>query len=240
VATARAAVGDLSRGRRLELEGRRRRGALVAAAAAIVALMAGFAIRAGNPGEVASVPPPTPSPAATPSYVSDPWQSYRCDTAGPACRSQVLMRWRSRISGVVVDRLDPDHRYFSSMNWQVRPSDESESFWHGDGGALALGVSRFTDGGTEVYLQIATDVEHADRCGQRTRQRCTTLETMDGNLYRVAGTSADGGVEVQYIPNDDRVITVVARDTSAGKKLDIDSGDLITLVRDSRLGLPRR
>jgi hypothetical protein len=241
VASARAGVGDLGRGRRLELQGRRRRGAVVTAAAAIVALVAGFAIRAGAPAEIASVQPPTPTPTVTPSYVSDPWQSNRCDTADQACRSQVLMRWRSRISGVVVDQLDADHRYFSSMSWQVRPTDESESFWHGDGGALALGLSRFTDGGTEVYLQIATDMEYADRCGRRTKQRCSVIETMDGNLYRVAGSSTgDGGVEVQYVPDGDRVITVVARNTSAGKKLDIGSGDLIKLVRDSRLTLPRR
>src|SRR6478735_9825066 len=166
LASARAGVGDLSRGRRLERKGRQRRGALVATATAIVALLAGFAIRAGTPGEVASVQPasPTPTSEATPSYVSDPWQSYRCNTTDPSCRSQVLMRWRARMSGVVVDRLDAQRRYFSSMSWQVRPSDESESFWHGDGGALALSLSRFTGGGTEVYLQIATDMAYADPC----------------------------------------------------------------------------
>jgi len=243
LASARAGVGDLSRGRRLERKGRQRRGALVATATAIVALLAGFAIRAGTPGEVASVQPasPTPTSEATPSYVSDPWQSYRCNTTDPSCRSQVLMRWRARMSGVVVDRLDAQRRYFSSMSWQVRPSDESESFWHGDGGALALSLSRFTGGGTEVYLQIATDMAYADPCGRRTRQHCSVIKTMDGNLYRVAGTSAaDGGVEVQYVPDDDLVITVVARNTSDGKRLDIGSGDLIKLGQDDRLDLPRR
>ncbi len=236
-ATTRAGVGDLARGRRFQQRGRHRRAVLAACAAVVVALVVGLGIRAGTQVEIANAPPPAPRP--TPSQVSDPPPSG-CSASDQDCRAQVLMRWRSAISGVVVDQLDPDHRYFSSMSWQVRPTDESAKFWRGDGGALALGLSRFTDGGTEVYLQIATAAEYADRCGQRTKQRCTVLESMDGNSYLVAGTSAADGVEVQYRPDQNRVITVVARNTSDGKKLDIDSGDLIRLVRDSRLRLPSR
>ncbi len=240
VATARAGVGDLARGRRLEQRARRRRGAVATAAVVVVVLLvAGVALHGGGQGEIANVPAATPTP--TPSHDLDPWQPYGCDTSEPACRAQTLMRWRARISGVLVESLDNDRRYFSAMNWQVRPTPESESFWRGDGGALAVGLSRSTDGGTEVYLQVATDMKYADRCGQRIKKRCTVIETMDGNLYAIAGTSTTtGGVEVQYIPDEDRVITAVARNTSAGKKLDISSGDLIDLVRDNRIRLPKR
>ena len=83
---------------------------------------------------------------------------------------------------------------------------------------------------------------YADPCGRRTRQHCSVIKTMDGNLYRVAGTSAaDGGVEVQYVPDDDLVITVVARNTSDGKRLGIGSGDLIKLAAGrTDFDLPRR
>jgi hypothetical protein len=51
---------------------------------------------------------------------------------------------------------------------------------------------------------------------------------------------ADGGIEVQYSPRDDEVITVIARNTQPGKVLKISTGDLIKLVQDPRLQLPKR
>jgi hypothetical protein len=238
LATVRVGVGDLARGQRLQARGRRRRGVLAVAAAAVVALVFSLAVPGADQGEVANVPP-TPTP--TPRYVSDPWRSYGCDPSSLDCRSLTLARWRSRMSEVIVQHLDQHRRYFSEMSWGLGATDQSESFWRGEGGALAVRLSRFADGGTEVYLQIATDPEHADRCGQQLKKRCAAFESMDGNVYRVAGTSTStGGVEVQFMPTDDRVITLVARNTSGGKRIDIDSGDLISLANDSRLRLPRR
>jgi hypothetical protein len=236
-ATARAGIGDLSRGRRLAQRQRRRRGLVAATAAAAAALVVAGGVRSTGQGEVAQVPA-SPTPAAS---STSAWQGYRCDTADPRCQGQRLMRWRSRTSDVMVQHLDPRRQYFSYMSWEIEPSERSASFWRGEGGALGVGLSRFGDGGTEVYLQIATDLEYADKCGKRTKQRCEVFQSMDGNEYLVGGTStSSGGVEVQFVAAEDRVITVVARDTSAGKKLVIDSGDLIELVGDSRLRLPRR
>ena len=64
---------------------------------------------------------------------------------------------------------------------------------------------------------------------------------MDGNRYLLTNsTVADGGIEVQYCPRGEEVITVIARNTQRGKTLDIGSGDLIKLVQDDRLDLPKR
>ena len=64
---------------------------------------------------------------------------------------------------------------------------------------------------------------------------------MDGNSYLITdSTLADGGIEVQFCPTGDQVITVVVRNTQRGKSLDISNGDLIKLVQDPRLRLPKR
>jgi hypothetical protein len=173
--------------------------------------------------------------------VSDPWQSYRCSRSSPDCRSLALIRWRARMSDVIVQHLDPRRRYFSDMSWGIWANPESESFWRGEGGALAVGLSRLIDGGTEVHLQIATDSKYAEKCGRQIKKRCRVFQSMDGNVYLIGGDSTrNGGVEVQFAADGDRVITVVARNTSDGRRIDIDSADLISLVNDSRLRLPRR
>ena len=66
---------------------------------------------------------------------------------------------------------------------------------------------------------------------------------MDGNRVTMSDTSPKHGVEVQYSPYGDEVITVVARNTQPGParrapELSITSGDLINLVEDQRLRLP--
>jgi hypothetical protein len=53
-------------------------------------------------------------------------------------------------------------------------------------------------------------------------------------------TLADGGIEVQYRPNDNQVITAIARNTQRGRVLHVSRGDLIKLVQDERLHLPTR
>jgi hypothetical protein len=47
-------------------------------------------------------------------------------------------------------------------------------------------------------------------------------------------------MEVQYSPAGTEVITVIAHNTQRGKVLEIDRGDLIKLVQDPRLHLPKR
>ena len=64
---------------------------------------------------------------------------------------------------------------------------------------------------------------------------------MAGNSYLLTdSTVAGGGIEVQYSPNGDEVITVIARNTQRGQILAIGTGDLIKLVQDERLRLPKR
>ena len=64
---------------------------------------------------------------------------------------------------------------------------------------------------------------------------------MDGNSYLLTdSTLADGGIEVQYRPNGNEVITVIARNMQRGRALQISRADLIELVQDERLRLPTR
>ena len=64
---------------------------------------------------------------------------------------------------------------------------------------------------------------------------------MDGNRYLLTdSTVPERGIEVQYCPRGDEVITVIAHNTHRGKTLDIGSGELIKLVKDERLHLPKR
>jgi hypothetical protein len=46
------------------------------------------------------------------------------------------------------------------------------------------------------------------------------------------------GVEVQYRPSG-QVITVIARNTTGGKTFDVTSAELVELVQDPRLQLPK-
>ena len=245
-ASARAGIGDLARGRRLARRRDWRRVVTTAAVVGAVVVGGGTLVRVALPDQVTDVPPATsPSAPTVPSRsaggVPDPSQSYGCDPTHPDCQVLSTARWRSRVSAVIVEHLDRRRSYFTAMTWGLLPDARSASYWGGRGGALSTGLSRGTAGGTQVTLQIATDEKYAERCGAQIRMRCTSLNTMDGNTYRVAGTSvATGGVEVQYIADEDRIITVVAQDAGEGRTLDVKAGDLIALVNDSRLGLPAR
>jgi SAM-dependent MidA family methyltransferase len=67
------------------------------------------------------------------------------------------------------------------------------------------------------------------------------MRFMDGNSFLLTETtSVRQGMEVQYAPAGTEVITVIARNTQRGKVLEIDRGDLIKLVQDARLQLPKR
>ena len=142
---------------------------------------------------------------------------------------------------VTSSHLDPTGKYFSGFGYAYDSRYDTPGFWTGQGGALAFEMFRLDKGATEVYLQIATSRKFAVRCGATTHQQCLRFFFMDGNSYLVTDSRlADRGIEVQYSPKGDEVITVVARNTQRGKMLDISTGDLINLVQDDRLRLPKR
>ena len=221
---------DLAHGR--ELSRRRwiqRSSAALAAVVLVVAAAILFAPRAPQ------------TPHAAPSAPTATASSQGCDPSSATCRSQILLRWRSRMVEVASSHLDPTGKYFSGFGYAYDSRYDSPGFWTGQGGALAFEMFRLDKGATEVYLQIATSRKFAVRCGATTHQQCLRFFFMDGNSYLVTDSRlADGGVEVQYSPKGDEVITVIARNTQRGKVLDIGTGDLIKLVQDDRLRLPKR
>jgi SAM-dependent MidA family methyltransferase len=67
------------------------------------------------------------------------------------------------------------------------------------------------------------------------------MRFLDGNSFLLTETtSVRQGMEIQYSPAGEEVITVIAHNTQRGQLLDIDRGDLIKLVQDARLHLPKR
>jgi len=90
-----------------------------------------------------------------------------------------------------------------------------------------------------VYVQIATSRRAAVRCGATTGHECRTVRFVDGNQMRLSlSNTVAEGVEVQYRPNR-QVITVIARNTSRGKIFNLTSAELVDLVQDPRLQLPK-
>jgi hypothetical protein len=150
-----------------------------------------------------------------------------------------MRRWRTAMSEVVASRLDPEGSYFTGYSFSYDPRYESRTFWAGGDGALGLEVFRLDGGATEVYVQVATGYDTAVRCGATTRSRCEGQRFMNGNRFTLSTTTQlDRGIEVQHRPDGDQVITVVARNTTRGKVLDVTRADLIELVQDPRLRLP--
>jgi hypothetical protein len=142
---------------------------------------------------------------------------------------------------VASSHLDPTGEYFSGFGYRYDSRYDMPSFWTGQGGALAFEMFRLDKGATEVYLQVATGRRFAVRCGATTHQKCLSFRSMDGNSYLMTdSTLADGGIEIQYSPKGDEVITVIARNTQRGQILQISTGDLFKLVQDERLRLPKR
>jgi DNA-directed RNA polymerase specialized sigma24 family protein len=225
-----SSADDLAHGR--ELSRRRwiqRSSAALAAVVLVVAAAILFAPRAAQ------------TPHAAPSAPIATASSQGCDPSSATCRSQILLRWRSRMVEVASSHLDPTGKYFSGFGYAYDSRYDTPGFWTGQGGALAFEMFRLDKGATEVYLQIATSRKFAVRCGATTHQQCLRFFFMDGNSYLVTDSRlADSGIEVQYSPKGDEVITVVAHNTQRGKMLDISTGDLINLVQDDRLRLPKR
>jgi hypothetical protein len=137
--------------------------------------------------------------------------------------------------------LDPRGEYFSGFGYYYDTRYDMPSFWSGQGGALAFEMFRLEKGATEVYLQVATSRKFAVRCGATTGQECIFIRFMDGNSYLMTDSTLKGrGIEVQHNPRGDVVVTVIARNTQRGQMLEISRGDLIKLVQDKRLRLPKR
>ncbi len=220
---------DLAHGRLL-LRRRRLRSGLLAVAL-LVAVMFGVSqiFPAARPEQSRAVDPITTPLRPRPT----------CDTTQSLCRAGMARDWRTQISQLSIPYVDPERRYFSGYTYSYNNLYDSTAVWTGKGGVLGLDLFKLSDGATEVYIQIATSRRFALRCGEKTGHPCVSTRFMDGNRYILTETTeVSEGLEVQYSPDGDQVITVVARNTSGGKKLDITRGDLITLVQDPRLRLP--
>ena len=222
---------DLSHGRGLSYRRWLRRGSAALVAVALVTIAAALLIPTRQP-----IPQAAPSvPISTPS-------NQNCDPATTdVCRSKILLKWRSEMAEVATAELDPQGKYFSGFGYAYDTRYDMPSYWAGDGGALAFEMFRLDKGATEVYVQIATSRKFAARCGATTHHKCLAFHSMDGNSYLMTNsTLADGGIEIQYWPGGDEVITVIAHNTQRGQILDVGTGDLIRLVQDPRLHLPKR
>lgn len=221
---------DLAHGRQLRNRRWIKRGS--AALVAVVLIVIAAAVLLPTRPPVPQAAPPRPTPTAL---------TVNCEPSSATCQAQILFRWRSRMTEVARSHLDPTGEYFSGFGYFYDSRYNTPSFWSGDGGALAFQMFRLDKGATEVYLQVATSRKFAVRCGATTHQECLGFKSMDGNSYLMTdSTLRRRGIEVQYSPNGDEVITVIARNTQRGQILDISRGDLIKLVQDERIHLPER
>jgi DNA-directed RNA polymerase specialized sigma24 family protein len=187
------------------------------------------------------VPAHRPVPQAAPALPTSTPLRQGCDPSTATCRALILSRWRSKMAEVTSSYLDPSGEYFSGFGYHYDSRYDVPSFWTGQGGALAFEMFRLDKGATEVYVQVATGRKFAVRCGATTDQKCLSFQSMDGNSYLLTDSRvAAGGIEVQYSPKGDEVITVIAHNTQRGQILDISTGELIKLVQDERLRLPKR
>jgi DNA-directed RNA polymerase specialized sigma24 family protein len=187
------------------------------------------------------VPAHRPVPQAAPSLPTSTPSRQGCDPSSATCRALILFKWRSKMAEVTSSYLDPSGKYFSGFGYHYDSRYDMPSFWTGQGGALAFEMFRLDKGATEVYVQVATGRKFAVRCGATTHQKCLSFQSMAGNSYLLTdSTVAVGDIEVQYSPNGDEVITVIARNTQRGQILEVGTGDLIKLVQDERLRLPKR
>jgi DNA-directed RNA polymerase specialized sigma24 family protein len=223
---------DLVHGRRLARRRWIQRGAAALVAVTLMVVATALLIPARTLPEAG---PPTPSePIAT-----QPGQ--RCDPADATCRTRILLKWRYEMVEIVTSQLDPRREYFSGFGYNYDDRYDTPGFWYGQGGALAFEMFRLDKGATQVYLQIASSRKFSVRCGATTRQPCSRVKFVDGNFFVLSESTLVGqGIEVQYSPSGQEVITVIARNTQRGQTLNIKRGDLIKLVQDARLRLPER
>ena len=228
---------DLIHGRRLSRRRLLRRGAGVAAALVVLVVLAAQLRPTAVPTANSPVPA-TASPSIT-LWPATPSPEPTCDVSVRPCQAAILRDWRHEMGLVISDRLDREKRYFTGYSFSYDRRYETPGIWTRSGGSLGLEMFRLDSGATEVYLQIATSRKAAVRCGTTTDNECVSIRFMDGNRFIMTDTtSVADGLEVQYSPIDDQVITVIARNTTRGQKLALNRGDLIDLVQDPRLRLP--
>ncbi|MFL6065571.1 MAG: RNA polymerase sigma factor [Friedmanniella sp.] len=231
-----AARSDLEHGQQLRRSRRVRRASAVAAAVLVV-LVGAVALLGGRTvtPEAASSPPPAARSAPAPV----PHVSATCDVRNGICQATVMREWRGEMSRIAASYVDPQGVYFTGYSFSYTPRYESTAFWARRGGALGLDMFRLRGGATEVYLQVASDYRTAVRCGQITGRPCQSQRFLDGNRFTLTmSTDVAQGIEVQYRPDGDQVITVVARNTTRGASLKVTRAQLIALVQDPRLRLP--
>ena len=231
-----AAFSDLSHGRTLV---RRRRGrrSLLAVAAVLVLIVIGVAVW---PNRVTVVEVNAP-PSGTGSSSAPSASAARCtDPKVPACRVEITRDWRYRMATIVTQSLDPKAAYFSGYSFGYDPRYDSDALWQGRGGALGLDVFSATRGSTVVFVQIATSRKTAIRCGATTKHRCIRRQMMDFNYFTMTDTTdSRQGVEVQYRPTGSYVITIIVRDPTKGTPLVVGQGEIINLIEDPRLVMPK-
>jgi hypothetical protein len=166
--------------------------------------------------------------------------SATCDPREPSCEVALVRTWRNAMSRVATSHLDPEETYFSGYTFSYDELYDSPAFWRGQGGVLGFDLFRLNSGATEVYIQFASSSRFAARCGERTHHDCRPQELPDGRVCTMTDTTTVAtGMEVQFSPADRLVITVVARNTSKGRQLQITRGDIIALVSDPRMRLPQ-
>lgn len=228
-------VDDLAHGRLL-IRRRRIRGALLVGALLMTTLLGIVQLVPMLRPQTEAVADPTSS--GLPTSLPKPTWTPTCAFSEPSCRVSVERDWRTEMARVAGSYVDPHRSYFSGYTYAPHFAD-SEGWWSGRGGGLGLDLHRLSTGSTEVYLQIATSEQFAVRCGRITHQPCVSMSFMDGNRFTLTErTSLTSGIEVQYSPDGRAVITVVARNTSPGRSLDVQRAELISLVQDTRLRLP--
>ena len=227
---------DLSHGRQLNQRRWLLRGSAALVAVLLILVAAGALLPMRRP-----VQPVRSAPQAG-SSVPRSLPSENCNPATtPACRSKILFKWRSEMAEVASTYVDPSGEYFSGFGYYYNNRYDMPTFWSGQGGALGFEMFRLDKGATEVYLQVATNRKFAVRCGATTGQQCLSFRSMNGNSYLMTdSTLRRQGIEVQYSPSGEEVITVIARNTQRGQILEISRGDLIKLVQDQRIQLPQR
>jgi hypothetical protein len=222
---------DIAHGKQLIRQRMFRR---LAVAMAAVLVLVGVVIWAPREPLSASTSPPAPT-----SIPVQPRPRPPCAMSDNGCQVDVLGTWRAQMADVVTSYLDPEKSYFDGVGHGSEPIYETPSFWDGRGGVLGFDLFSRGPGATLVYVQVASDRSLAIRCGDLTGQRCVSQRFLDGNRFSLTETTyAAQGVEVQFAPNGTEVVTVVARNTTKGRALDISRGDLIKVVQDSRLRLP--
>jgi DNA-directed RNA polymerase specialized sigma24 family protein len=225
-------AADLTRGERL----RRRHRIVRSMVAAVVILLVLVGVVQLGPRATPMAEAPQPLATAAPSSAAP-----SCDTTSATCRGQLLTAWRSDMAEVTESHLDPTGAYFSAFGSGDDTRSGTPSIWSSDGGSLAFQLFRPDHGATEVYVQIATRRSHAVRCGKTTGNSCISQRFMDGNRFILTTTSTvKQGMEVQYSPLGDEVITAIAHNTGPGLQRHVTSSDLLELVQDPRLRLPQR